>query len=282
MQKTSKIFTALSLGLTTAFAAAQPCSPADFTADGSLDFFDISAFLTAFSASDPAADLTDDGNLDFFDISQFLTFFAQGCPTEIVIRDSIGPDNTTTNGYIHFPMTAVGGESNWKNVVVAITSDQDITLSSLRCILAQASPTFHPLVYDYIIRVWNSEADMMSDPMCNLGNCNEYFFDTPTSGPLPFGSTFVSPYGVLTTYEAVFDIAHLEISLPIGTTKYIGLSSTSPSAPDGGFRMMETSEDGPLTDWTGGYNHNPIWRHTSQVSGALHGRIALTIKAIAD
>jgi len=54
--------------------------PADITGDGSLNFFDISAFLTAFSAMDPIADFTGDGAFNFFDISAFLSAFSAGCP----------------------------------------------------------------------------------------------------------------------------------------------------------------------------------------------------------
>jgi len=54
--------------------------PADFNQDGQLDFFDISAFLTAYSAADPAADLSGDSILDFFDISILLQAFASECP----------------------------------------------------------------------------------------------------------------------------------------------------------------------------------------------------------
>jgi len=53
---------------------------ADLNGDGTLDFFDISTFLTAFSNQDPVADFTDDGTFDFFDISAFLTAFGAGCP----------------------------------------------------------------------------------------------------------------------------------------------------------------------------------------------------------
>jgi len=56
-----------------------PC-PADLTGDGSLNFFDVSAFLTAFGAGDAVADFTGDGALNFFDVSAFLTAFAVGCP----------------------------------------------------------------------------------------------------------------------------------------------------------------------------------------------------------
>jgi hypothetical protein len=53
---------------------------ADLTGDGSLNFFDISAFLAAFGDQDPVADFTEDGNFNFFDISTFLGEFGDGCP----------------------------------------------------------------------------------------------------------------------------------------------------------------------------------------------------------
>lgn len=54
--------------------------PADFTGDGTLDFFDVSAFLTAFNNADAIADLNNDGVFDFFDVSQYLSLYSQGCP----------------------------------------------------------------------------------------------------------------------------------------------------------------------------------------------------------
>jgi hypothetical protein len=53
---------------------------ADLNNDGSLNFFDVSAFLSAFAAQDPAADFTNDGAFNFFDVSAFLSAFAVGCP----------------------------------------------------------------------------------------------------------------------------------------------------------------------------------------------------------
>ena len=61
-------------------AFTPPCSPADFNGDQTLDFFDVSAFLSLFGAQDPSADLTDDGVIDFFDVSSFLQIFGKGCP----------------------------------------------------------------------------------------------------------------------------------------------------------------------------------------------------------
>ena len=68
-------------GSATMVAVAQvPDCIADFTGDGVLDFFDVSAFLSAFAAQDPAADMTNDGAWDFFDVSAFLAAFGAGCP----------------------------------------------------------------------------------------------------------------------------------------------------------------------------------------------------------
>ena len=53
---------------------------ADFNHDGVLDFFDVQAFLDAFSAGDSSADLTNDGVFDFFDVQAFLQAFSIGCP----------------------------------------------------------------------------------------------------------------------------------------------------------------------------------------------------------
>ncbi|MGV6814523.1 MAG: GC-type dockerin domain-anchored protein [Phycisphaerales bacterium] len=56
-----------------------PC-PADLTGDDVLNFFDVSAFLSAFASQDPIADFTGDGVYNFFDVSAFLSAFAAGCP----------------------------------------------------------------------------------------------------------------------------------------------------------------------------------------------------------
>ncbi len=53
---------------------------ADVNEDGTLNFFDISLFLTAYANQDPIADFNGNGTFNFFDISLFLTAFASGCP----------------------------------------------------------------------------------------------------------------------------------------------------------------------------------------------------------
>lgn len=61
------------------FFAVPPECPPDLTGDGVLDFFDVQAFLQAFSSQQGAGDFNGDGLYDFFDVQAFLQAFADGC-----------------------------------------------------------------------------------------------------------------------------------------------------------------------------------------------------------
>ena len=70
-----------SISVTDEAVDTNDCScPGDFNGDGSLDFFDISDFISAFNSGDLSADFDGDGNLNFFDVSDFLAAFSAGCP----------------------------------------------------------------------------------------------------------------------------------------------------------------------------------------------------------
>lgn len=54
--------------------------PADYMPNGSLDIFDVFAFLGDLQQQDQIADLNRDGSFDFGDVSIFLSDFNSGCP----------------------------------------------------------------------------------------------------------------------------------------------------------------------------------------------------------
>ena len=56
-----------------------PSCPADLTGDDVLNFFDVSAFLSAYTAMDPIADFDGNGVFNFFDVSAFLGAYSAGC-----------------------------------------------------------------------------------------------------------------------------------------------------------------------------------------------------------
>jgi hypothetical protein len=67
-------------GAAYAFGLACAC-PADFSADGQLNFFDLSAYLGAFGAREPRADLAaPNGVFNFFDVAAYLALYNAGCP----------------------------------------------------------------------------------------------------------------------------------------------------------------------------------------------------------
>lgn len=56
-----------------------PACPCDLTADGSLNFDDLDAFVAAYLGGDPAADFTGDGTLNFDDLDAFIACYLGGC-----------------------------------------------------------------------------------------------------------------------------------------------------------------------------------------------------------
>jgi len=57
------------------------CSPADLAEPfGSLNFLDVSEFLTAFGNQSSSADLNNDDSWNFLDVSEFLSIYGDGCP----------------------------------------------------------------------------------------------------------------------------------------------------------------------------------------------------------
>lgn len=61
------------------FTACQPPCRIDLTGDGTIDFFDLVAFINFYQAAHPAADFDDNGVLNFFDFAAYLTEFQIGC-----------------------------------------------------------------------------------------------------------------------------------------------------------------------------------------------------------
>ncbi len=61
--------------------ASRPCVPDLAAPFGTLNFFDISAFIGLFNAGDPAADVAAPfGSLNFFDVAEYIARFNAGCP----------------------------------------------------------------------------------------------------------------------------------------------------------------------------------------------------------
>ncbi|MEX0876841.1 MAG: S8 family serine peptidase [Phycisphaerales bacterium] len=67
------------VAITNDLIVEDPC-PADINGDGMVNFFDVSAFLTAYNNQQPDGDFNNDGLFNFFDVSGYLAAFSAGCP----------------------------------------------------------------------------------------------------------------------------------------------------------------------------------------------------------
>lgn len=279
MHPIQRITTLLALAISTTIATAQPCSPADLNADGFLDFIDISVFLNGFTSADPIADLNSDGNHDFLDISQFLTLFGEGCgPVEIVLRDSIGPDSSMTDG-----MFGLGGELNsfgtGSFVGIDLHPFENIQLNELRVVLVNEGfdPNTRWSEKDYVVMVWDTYSDAMDDPLCgNLNTCMKYVIDSPTIGPTNFGTTSVPFFGDRTTYELVFDLTSFGIVLNKDSQAFFALAVRHDILHSDVLGIMESSESGAMTDR--GFISTQGWSFTSDYSDVrADGRAAYSL-----
>ena len=69
-----------SLYVATVQRASSGC-PADFAEPfGTLNFFDVAAYIDAFNAQDPSTDLDANGQSNFFDVAAYLASYNAGCP----------------------------------------------------------------------------------------------------------------------------------------------------------------------------------------------------------
>jgi endonuclease I len=64
----------------TGVVGAGVCAPDLAEPFGTLNFFDLAAYLGLYTAADPQADLNDDGVFNFFDVSAYIASYNAGCP----------------------------------------------------------------------------------------------------------------------------------------------------------------------------------------------------------
>ena len=64
----------------TPYVIPQDCGSADTDRSNSLNFLDVSMFLSAYADRRFTADMNNDNQLNFLDVSEFLAEFSEGCP----------------------------------------------------------------------------------------------------------------------------------------------------------------------------------------------------------
>lgn len=123
----------------------------------------------------------------------------------------------------------------------------DVKLTDFRAVMAQTTPA-NPVfsAFDYRINVWSSKAAFIAN--AQLGDVASYMFTDPTTGPTLWGTKGVQPLvGVKPTYLLTFDLTPLNIIVPAGTDRRIGIQQMWGTTQNGDLGLMESTENG-VTD----------------------------------
>ncbi|MBY0113408.1 MAG: hypothetical protein K2Y21_11340 [Phycisphaerales bacterium] len=197
---------------------------ADLTGDGVVDDSDFVQFADAYNTldcSDPAmaagcpADLNSDAFVDDADFVLFASAYNELlCPAgEVVLRDSIGPDNTMTNGGRVVPITT-SSLNGVTHVAFTLSPSESIALKDIAIVVGSAysNPDIDWSEYDYQVRIWSSPQARASSPqMGDVLNCQFSFpsnFLSNEHVPPTFGSAVgIPPFNHPTqTRILVFDL----------------------------------------------------------------------------
>lgn len=154
----------------------QVCEP-DLSGDGVLNFFDVSAFLVAYSNEDPQADFSGDGMFNFFDVSTFLVLFNQGCgPSVVTSQGPVSLDFNTDPAdwyHIHYPGGwGIGGDPI---LLVEEANDLDILTTS-----GPGSPPTDDTVLGAEGVIYAIVLDVEQNPVTVAGHPSEIYVDVFT------------------------------------------------------------------------------------------------------
>jgi len=270
-------------------AARVDAAQGDLNCDGVVSLLDVPPFVlglidpAAYAVAFPACDVTRadvDGNAenDGRDIKAFVTLLLSPPPQEIVLRDSIGPDNQSTNGNIYYASFHDGfTNSKWLAAIpVTNNTSNTIKLTSYRMILGQA-PLFSYSAFDWNLRVWSNEAALIASPLS--GNLFNHTFDVPTSGPTPFGTG----YNGRPTWETQFDLSPLNVTIPPSASRMIVVHISVPSQlTQGSGGVQESWETGQPKDKHFNPSYPSGWRYTDDSffpNVHFQGRYAIEVRA---
>jgi len=206
-------------------------------------------------------DLNSDG---FVDDSDFVVFAAAYnellCAAgEVVLRDSIGEDNTLTNGGRVIPITT-GAPAGVTHVAFNVEPSETVTLKEVSMIVGSAvvAPAIDWSAFDYQVRVWSSPAARAAQPQLgDLVNCqfpfpsnfpsNTYSPNQPYFGSAVGAPPFNDPTAThLLTFNLLEDpnVSCAPVILQSGVAYPVAVQPIRPSAASSTIGIITSAETG--------------------------------------
>ncbi len=147
-----------------------------------------------------------------FDFNDLVLHVRTQCPnnTEVVLRDSIGPDNAMTHRGFVFPTSSAG--SGFQFTPISLNVSAAIQLRRLDLVIArEGDDPVNWSTFDYEVRIWSSTAQMLSNP--RTGDVLDCWLQHPSNvgsnaSALPvFGEAVNSAIGTVASHLAEFDLS---------------------------------------------------------------------------
>lgn len=167
--------------------------------------------------------------------------------SEVVLRDSIGPDNNMTNG--NFGFSSVKGPTQSGNmIVIPVSANIPVLLKSIRAISHQTNVEpgtrcWFPYDMDYKVSVYSS---LSVAPGPNFdGDLGTLLIEEPAQPLEEFGNTGLIPpdFHSYTTYDGTYDFSSLLVTMLPGEERWIGLQFRPAANHD--CAIIESNESGP-------------------------------------
>ena len=174
----------------------------------------------------------------------------------ISIRDSIGPDNTWTDGNkfagTHLNTgTATSGNSIIPFEVTA-PGDSDLLLTHFEGVAGGLSqvgglqPVFSEI--DYFLRVYGTMDEAKGPGLIN-GTLGNFSIDL-AGNPAPFGESFSFPFiGPYPTFLLEFDLEPLGLMIPAGETRVFGIQGVGDEVQHGALAWIRSNDPLTAPDW---------------------------------
>jgi len=268
----------------------------DANCDGVVNVADVDAFVlglldpTDYEATYPSCnfaescDFDGNGDVDGADIQGFTTCLLSGScgsGTEVFLRNSIGPDNSTTNGNLAWSSDRVVYSATFYMTPVTVTPQQNVVLSHYRAIMT--NQTFEVIDWanhNFFLHIWTNMDAMLSSPFVgDIANAA-----LPQVSPPPtFGVSGWSALGYRDTYDISFDLRPYGIALLAGESRVIAVEAQTSNVMFALLGVLESTEAGLADTQVGRFGNNPVtgWLTTTTPNVQHDGRFAIEIRGIA-
>jgi hypothetical protein len=211
----------------------------------------------------------------FFSILLALLASASSA-SALVIRDSIGPDSSLTDGMPGGSTSHDGGNWNTPGLVVNAPADGELTQARFVIFARGPGPAFAPEnnlanVYGYPMEfhIWTEGVEVGADSFdlnptgSPVTGHIDIDINTPTTSFInisPFGIT--GPSSEFTTFLVTIDLSSFDIALEAGTQYVMGLIQDNEAnfISGGGFFRVSASRATGFEDVARAWNTNPALR----------------------